>query len=274
MKKNLFKPLVMGALLVGTLSVEAHRAWVVPQETQLAGEGRWVAFDAAVSNDIFVANHAAGRFDDLVVLKPDGNTGKIDNLHKGKNRTVFDVELDKEGTYKIFVASTGLRAMWEEDGKRRMYPGRGEQYTGEGFAENVPAKADKLSVIQASRRMETFVTLGATTDGTLKPTGEGLEMVPVTHPNDLYAGEKATFRFLIDGKPAKGAELTAIREGTRYRNSQDEITAVADKKGDVSISWNGAGRYFVEVEYQDDKARKPATERRGTYITVLEVLPD
>ena len=274
MKKNLLKPLVLSALVAGTLSAEAHRAWILPQETQLSGEDRWVGFEAAVSNDIFVANYHAVRFNDLVVLQPDGDKSEAENLHTGKYRTVFDVKLEEEGTYKIFTASTGMRAMWEEDGERRMYPGRGEQYTEEGFAENVPEKADKLRIMQSSRRMETFVTLGAPTTETLKPTNTGLELAPVSHPNDLYAGEQATFKFLIDGEPAEGAELTAIREGTRYRNSQDEITAVADKKGEVTLSWKGAGRYFIEVEYKDNKAKKPATERTGSYVTVLEVLPD
>ena len=274
MKTNVLKPLLLAALIAGTLSAEAHRAWILPQETQLSGEERWVGFEAAVSNDIFVANYHAVRLNDLTVIQPDGDKSEAENLHTGKYRTVFDVKLEDEGTYKVFTASKGMRAMWEEDGKRRMYPGRGEQYTEEGFAENVPEKADKLRVMQSSRRMETFVTLGAPTSDALKPTNKGLELVPVTHPNDLYSGEQATFKFLIDGEPAEGAELTAIREGTRYRNSQDEISAVADKKGEVKLNWKGAGRYFIEVEYKDDKAKKPATERTGSYVTVLEVLPD
>ncbi|WP_301387939.1 DUF4198 domain-containing protein [Thalassolituus sp. UBA2590] len=274
MKTNLLKPLLLAALIAGTLSAEAHRAWILPQETQLSGEERWVGFEAAVSNDIFVANYHAVRLNDLTVIQPDGDKSEAENLHTGKYRTVFDVKLEDEGTYKVFTASNGMRAMWEEDGKRRIYPGRGEQYTEEGFAENVPEKADNLRIMQSSRRMETFVTLGAPSTETLQPTNKGLELVPVTHPNDLYSGEQATFKFLIDGEPAEGAELTAIREGTRYRNSQDEISAVADKKGEVKLNWKGAGRYFIEVEYKDDKAKKPATERTGSYVTVLEVLPD
>lgn len=274
MKKTILKPLILGAMVLGSLSAEAHRAWILPQETQLSGEDRWVGFEAAVSNDIFVANYHAGFFGNVEVAQPDGEKGSIENLHTGKYRNVFDVQLEKEGTYKVFTASNGMRAMWQEDGKRRMYPGRGEQYTPEGFAKNVPEKADNLRVMQSSRRMETFVTLGAPNDTALQPTGKGLELVPVTHPNDLYAGEKATFKFLIDGEPAEGAELTAIREGTRYRNQQNEITAVANKKGEVTLTWNGAGRYFIEVEYKDEKAKKPATERTGAYIAVLEVLPD
>lgn len=274
LNKTVLKPLLVSALVLGSVAVQAHRAWVVPQETVLSGEGRWVSFDAAVSNDIFLANYNPGRFGDLQVQNPDGSAGAVQNLHTGKYRTVFDLELKQEGTYRVFTASSGLRAMWEENGQRRMYPGRGEQYTPEGFKKAVPAKADKLQVVFASRRIETFVTLGAPSDTALKSTGKGLELVPVTHPNDLFAGEAAQFRFFMDGKPAAGAEITLIREGTRYRNNQEEISLKTDKNGNVSINWNGAGRYFLEAEYKDNKAEKPATERSGTYIAVLEVLPD
>lgn len=268
------KPLLLAALVTGAVTVQAHRAWFVPQETVLSGEGRWVSFDAAVSNDIFLANYNPGRFSDLQVQNPDGSAGAVQNMHTGKYRTVFDLELKQEGTYRIYTAASGLRAMWEENGERRMYPGRGEQYSAEGFKKAVPAKAEKLQVVFGSRRMETFVTLGAPSDTALKPTGKGLELVPVTHPNDLFAGEAAQFRFLMDGKPAVGADITLIREGTRYRNNQEEISLKTDKNGNVSIHWNGAGRYFLEAEYKDKKAAEPATERSGTYIAVLEVLPD
>ncbi len=274
LNKTPFKPFVVAALVLGSVAVQAHRAWIVPQETVLSGENRWVSFDAAVSNDIFLANYNPGRFADVQVLNPDGSAGQVENLHTGKYRSVFDLPLTQEGTYRLFIASSGLRALWEEDGQRRMYPGRGEQYSAEGFAKAVPENADKLVVSQASRRMETFVTLGAPSRNALAASGQGLELVAVTHPNDLFAGEEASFRFLIDGEAAQGADVTLIREGTRYHNAQEAITLKTNSKGEITVRWNGAGRYFLEAEYKDNKAQKPATERSGSYVAVLEVLPD
>lgn len=273
-KNQLLKAGFLTLLLLGSTSTQAHRAWIIPQETVLSGEERWVGFDAAVSNDIFVANYNAGRFNAVEVLNPDGSKGQLQNLHTGKYRSVFDLKLEQEGTYRVFIASGGLRARWEESGQRRMWPGRGEQYTEAGFAANVPEKADKLQIAYSSRRMETFVTLGNPSTSALVPTGQGLELQVVTHPNDLFAGEPAVFRFLMDGEPATGADVTVIREGTRYRNSQDAMNLTTDKRGEVTVKWQGAGRYFMEAEYRDEQAKKPATERSGTYITVLEVLPD
>src|SRR5690606_32284394 len=107
----------------------------------------------------------------------------------------------------------------------------------------------------------------------LSVAGNGLEMQPITHPNDLFAGEQARFRFLMDGEPVAGAEVTVIPAGMRYRNSQDAITTVTDAKGLVSIAWPSAGLYYLEAEYEDERAKAPATARQGSYTASFEVLP-
>lgn len=41
----------------------------------------------------------------------------------------------------------------------------------------------------------------------------------------------------------------------------------------IEITWPAAGRYWLEAEYQDDRARPPAGRRQGNYVATLEVLP-
>ena len=64
-----------------------------------------------------------------------------------------------------------------------------------------------------------------------------------------------------------------IPAGVRYRNSQDDITVIADADGVASFAWPAAGRYWLEAEYKDGKAKPPATERSGVYVATFEVLP-
>ena len=73
---------------------------------------------------------------------------------------------------------------------------------------------DLLELFLDLGRVETFVTLGAPTTTALAPTGQGIELVPVTHPNDLVAGEAATFKLIRDGQPAADMEVTVARGGT------------------------------------------------------------
>ena len=272
---TLLKTTLLSALILGSLSANAHRAWITPDVTVLSGSTPAVTFDMAVSNNIFNFDHVPLRANGLTITGPDNKTVEAENLHTGKLRTVFDLTLQQEGTYRVFIANQGLFARWEDkEGKQQYYPKRGEIYNEQEFNKLVPKKAKGLEISQTSRRFETFVTSGEPTDNALKITNKGLELKPITHPNDLYAGEAAQFQFYIDGKPAEGVEVSIVREGTRYRNNPEEITLVTNKKGEISINWNGAGRYFLEASYKDKVAKKPATARTGGYSVVLEVLAD
>ena len=271
-----FKATLCSALVLCLpLSAQAHRAWLLPSATVLSSDDAWVSIDAAVSNDIFHADHAPMRTEGVTVVGPDGKNVEVQNANTGKFRSTFDVQLAQKGTYKIGTASSGLMAMWEtESGERKMWPGRGERANPADFDKMVPKNAKNLKVSQTSRRMETFVTSGSPTDSVLKPSKQGLELVPVTHPNDLFAGETAQFQFLIDGKPAAGVKVTVIPGGMRYRNDQASIELESDKKGNVSVTWPQAGMYWLSANYRDDKAKKPATSRSGSYAATFEVLPE
>lgn len=266
-----------GVLLAALLipAAHAHRAWIVPAATVLSGDDPWVTFDAAISNDIFHADHAAMRLDGIKALGPDGKEISLQNAAVGKYRSVFDLNLQQKGTYKVTSFSGGLRARWEtEAGERRSWPARGTPSTAESFAKEVPKKAKNLDVSYSSRRMETFVTSGSPNNTVFAPSNQGLELVPVTHPNDLFAGEKAEFTFLIDGKPAVGAKVEVIPAGMRYRNQQDNLSVESDKNGSISITWPQAGLYWMSVSYGDNKAQKPAKKRSATYVATFEVLPE
>lgn len=263
----------VAAAMVST-SAHAHRAWLEPSATVLSGEEAVITVDAAISNTLFHPDHVAMSVDGIEVTGPNGEPVDIMNAAKGRYRSVFDVELAQQGTYKIASASGGLRAFWrDEEGNRQMWPGRGQQADESEFADAVPADADDLRVSRGWRRIETFVTVGMPTEEALQPTNQGLELVPVTHPNDLYATETATFTLLIDGEPATGAEVEVVPGGMRYRNSQEAMTMTANAQGEIEITWPQAGMYFLEASYRDDKAAEPATVRTGSYSGTFEVLP-
>ena len=267
MKRTLTLSLALAALL--PLSAVAHKAWLQPSQTVLAGTNPWITVDAAVSNDLFYFNHVPLRLDNLVITAPDGSTVQPQNSATGKYRSVFDVELKQQGTYRIAAVNSGLSGSWEVDGKPKRWRG-----TSATFATEVPKDAKNLQVSQSVGRNETFVTNGSPNDTALKPTGEGLELVPVTHPNDLFAGEQATFKLHIDGKPAAGLDVEITRGGTRYRNAQDEIKVKTDATGEFSVTWPEAGMYWMETGSEDSKTSMPqARQRRLSYVATLEVLP-
>jgi uncharacterized GH25 family protein len=273
------------------LTANAHRAWMMPSATVLSGDDAWVTVDAAVSNDLFYFEHfplriqGIGNVDNtpaggppgmrprpaavLQLIAPDGSAAKAENGSIGRYRSTFDLQLKQKGTYKLAIANSGLFASYKENGENRRWMGKTED-----FAKEVPANAQDLKVTQNSSRMEVFVTSGNPTDTVLKPTGKGLELAPVTHPNDLFAGETAEFQMLLDGKPAKGVEVSVIPGGNRYRDDLGEIKAKSDADGKITITWPNPGMYWLEAEYSaKEGAVKPATEVRASYSVTLEVLP-
>jgi uncharacterized GH25 family protein len=221
----------------------AHRAWMLPSSTVVSGEENWITVDAAISNDLFFFDHRPMSQIPLV-FQPDGSMGKIENHAVGQFRATFDVHLTQQGTYRIAVLSDTVFGRYTLNGEVKQLP-RGTNR--ENLAAAIPAGATDVQTAEMTSRNEIYVTQGAPTLTIFKPTGRGIEMVPVTHPNDLIAGEGATFQFLLDGKPAGGLTVTAIPGGIRYRDAQNEIKATTDAQGKVTIKWPTAGMWWVNV---------------------------
>lgn len=274
---------------LGMSAAHAHRAWLLPSGTIYSGQQPWVSVDAAISNDIFYYEHNAAALDNLVVTGPDGQPVQAENAAKGRYRSMFDVKLEQQGTYRLALVSDGLIASYKVGNETKRARG-----SAESLAKEIPADATELRVSQNSNRVETFVTRGAPTTAALKPTGKGIELVPVTHPNDLVEGETATFRFLDNGQPAANYAATVILAGLRYRSELGEIRLTTDANGEVRVKWPAAGMYWVNVA----PARAPAQGapmaggpgaapaapvgpagtlaepvRRSNYSLTLEVLP-
>ena len=272
------------AVLMAAGSAQAHRQWMLPSSTTLSGAEGWVTVDAAVSNDLFYFEHMPMRTDTIAVTQPDGSEGKIENAATGKYRSTFDVHLTQPGTYRVASVSTGIMGTYTLNGEvKRLTRGT----TKASLAAAIPAGAVNVQTVEATNRNEIFLTLGAPTTTIFKPTGAGIELVPVTHPNDLVAGEAATFQFLLDGKPAASLKVTVIPGGIRYRDTLGQQDLTTGKDGKLSITWPQPGMYWLNASVGGNReggeggqgAGSPPTAapagpppRRASYVTTLEVL--
>ena len=238
------KPLLALAALVALSSpVLAHRFWILPSSTVLSGEEPWVTFDAAVSNNLFFPDHVAPPLEAFKAIGPDGQPVELQNGSKGKYRTVFDLALSKEGTYKVATVREMILATWKEGEETKNFRGNEAEFKAAAL-EGKP----ELKVTNSYSRVETFVTRGEPTKDALKPTGKGLEIAfDQTHPNDLFAGEKATFVLQLNGKPAAGVKVSVIKGDDRFRSEAGEITATTNDKGEFEVTWPEAGRFWLNA---------------------------
>jgi Domain of unknown function (DUF4198) len=178
----------------------------------------------------------------LAITAPDGSPVKTENASTGKFRSTFDVPLAQPGTYKIAVVNNMVAAMYEDGGETKRWRGAAE-----AFAREVPAEAKNLQVSKTHSRTEVFVTSGKPTDKALQPSGVGLELVPITHPNDLVQGEAASFRLVRDGKPAVNVAIAVVPGGICYRDNLKEMAVSTDSDGKFTVTFPDAGMYWLSA---------------------------
>jgi uncharacterized GH25 family protein len=266
MKTSLALVAALAALAL-PMSAQAHRAWLAPTSTVLSGTDAWVGFDAGMSNGVFIADHAAMGLEGLVITAPDGSTATPENVMRGRYRSTFDLHLTQPGTWRVANVMGGVVVSYKQDGATKRFRG-----TEADMAAGIPADATEVTVTRSDSRVETFVTLGAPTTDALQPTGKGIELVPVTHPNDLVAGEPATFKLIRDGAPAADLEVTVARGGTRYRDNPEELTVRTAADGSFTVTWPEPGMYWVNASVRTPAADgQPAASAQ--YNGVMEVLP-
>ncbi|MEP6907430.1 MAG: DUF4198 domain-containing protein, partial [Pseudoxanthomonas sp.] len=185
--------LLAALLLSGTATTAySHTPYLAPASFDPVSNGL-VTLDASFGEEFFVPEVVFDN-SEFQVINPDGKTVPVDTVQRLKTRAVAEHRLAAgKGTYRF---STGPRLgaifrTWELDGKKE---------TTRDPAKPLPTGAKWLVHYQSLSVSEAYITDGAPTQAALKPYGKGLELVPTTHPSDLYSGEQFDFTVLYDGK--------------------------------------------------------------------------
>jgi uncharacterized GH25 family protein len=267
--------LLLAMTLAGlALNAQAHKPWLLPSSSVVDSKDAWVSVDAAISEGLFDIDHQPLKLDSVVATGPDGARVALENVGAGKLRSTFDLHLVKPGTYKIALVSQNVMGSYKDAaGETKRFRG-----TEETLAKDVPVNAAELKLSRSYGRLETFVSTGTPDLAVFKPTGVGLELVPVTHPNDMRVGEKATWRFLLDGKPAVNQAFSLIPGGVRYRGTLGEIRHSTDATGEITFEIPAAGMYMISSSWPAAAPAVPGQPpqmppRRVTYAATVEVLP-
>jgi hypothetical protein len=269
--KTMHKTVLALALASIALSAQAHRPWLLPNNTFIEAKEVFVTIDGAISDQLFEFDHLPLRLDGATLVDPDGAAAPLPAATMGKVRSSVDVKLPKEGTYKVSMVSVNTMGSYKVNGEQKRFRG-----TEEAFAKEVPPGATDVTRSSTHVRLETFVTANKPSMGAFKPTGEGLEMIPLTNPTELRAGETARMRFTLDGKPLANQPFSLIPGGVRYRGVLGEVRLVTDAKGEAAIKLPSANQYWLGVSYPNDQRKGPPENgaKRYSYTATLAVLPE
>ena len=239
---------VMAIGLVSSTAALAHPRWVLPSHFTVSKEGGdWLTFDVTASHGTFVCDKPAGS-DRAFVIMPDGRSERPNFVVKGKRRSMFDFYFEEEGTHKVAINNEPTYYTQYKVGRRDTVKWLKANKV-ERDALLTEGSRDIVTQLSYTRA-ESYVTVGKPTEKALEIEGKLLEMKPLTHPSDIVEGEPVIFQFFYNGTPQKGVTAEITREGTLYRNHQQQIDVTSDKDGKISFTPDVAGRYLMKANYK------------------------
>ncbi|MCV6610388.1 MAG: DUF4198 domain-containing protein [Amphritea sp.] len=254
------------------MTAQAHPLWVLPGEFVVSGdESSWVTFDVSASHTVFGYDKGVG-LQNVQVFSPDGDRNPLGSFFKGHRRSVFDLLLDQDGTYKVFAQRpkfyfTSYKA-GNRDTDKRMWADKVEA------AERLPENARDVKTMQIDMSSVAYVTRNAPSDSVFQPTGKGFELRPVTHPNDIVQGEEAVLEALLNGKPVAGVSVEITPGGTRYRNERNSIEITTDSNGRIEFTPGQAGPWLLSADYSMPSQSPLADTVEAIRFITFEVIPE
>ena len=276
MPNKMMKQLAIAMALAGAAcAAQAHRPWMIPNASFVESDRgeTWATIDAAISEGLFEDDFMPQKLDGLTVTDPDGATGPAPAATVGKHRASVDIRLPKDGTYRITLAAVNVMGSYKLNGESKRF--RATEATAKS---EIPAGATDVRTTTMVQRQDTFVTLNKATGAALKPSGSGLEMVALTNPTELRAGEKAKFRFQLDGKPLANFPFSLIPGGVKYRGTLNEVRVTTDANGEASFTLPGPNMYWLSAAYPAERRGPgdsgPAEAKRYSYSATFEILPE
>lgn len=239
----------------------AHQPYLRPNVFDATGRDH-VTVEAAFTEDVFAAE-VVMRSDFYHVVGPNGDT-PIRNVTYLRDLAVFEADTPVDGTYRL---SSGPR----QGRTARMYRAADGAWKMVGEEDGPPPAGAALVDVQSITVAEVYVTRGAPSAEALRPTGQGLELVPVTHPSDIVAGEDATFRLLLDGRPLANAPVTVFREAGRWDGRKVEADLVTGADGVVTIRATEPGAYMTLIRHRMEAPAGSPTPYRSYSHTLTFV---
>jgi uncharacterized GH25 family protein len=255
---------VMAMGLAAATTAQAHPRWVLPSHFTVSKEGGdWLTFDVTASHGTFVFDKPAGSEQALVIM-PDGRSERPNFVVRGKRRSMFDFYFEEEGTHKVAVNNQPSYYTQYKAGRRDTV--KWAKASKADRASVIPEKARDVVTQLSYTRAESYVTVGMPTEKALEIEGKLLEMKPLTHPSDIIEGEEVIFQFFFNGEPQQGVTAEITREGTLYRNHQEQIDVVSDKDGKITFTPEVAGRYLMKANYKGELKNDPLADKASANV--------
>ncbi len=243
-------------------AAQAHSPYLRPNLFD-AGRRDHVTVEASFTEDVFNAE-VVMRSDSFHVVGPNGDT-PISAVTYLRDLAVFEAPTPVDGLYRL---SSGPRA-----GRASKMYNTPSGWKRVGEDDGPPPPGAELVDVQSITVAEVYVVRGAPDEAALKPTGQGLELQPLIQPNEIVAGEDATFRLLFDGQPLANTPVTVFREAGLYDGKKIETETATDASGVLTLRVSAPGAYMTQVRHRTAAPAGAPTPYRS-YTHTLTFIAD
>jgi len=251
---------------------QAHPVWILPNEFSISSDKpEWVTIDVTASNVLFNFDHSIG-LEPVHIYSPDGKKQPVSSYFKGHHRSVFDLQLSQNGTYKVELKRppfffTSYKVPGKNSPQRLM--ANKTQAT-----KQLPADAQEVKTLLIHLSSATYITNNQPSEQVFKPTGEGLELQPLTHPNDIVRGEEAEWKLLLDGQAAANLTVELTPGGTHYRNDRNTLRIPTDSEGKFSFTPEQASPWLLFTSVNQPTDNPQADGKYLMLYMTFEVMLD
>ena len=190
------------ALFTMGISASAHVPFLKPNQFHVLNNR--LVIESAFTEFPFQADFAM-TMPHFLMIDPSGDQSELMPVAKTKGAVYLEPEISAEGTYRI---NTGIRkgpiyrGVETADGKL-YFSDDTLRYSGKNITLNYYNSADVYVVKEHTRY-------------TPRPLNEGVEIVPLTSPNELSLGGKLKLRVLNNGVPVKNARVVVAYDDDHY----------------------------------------------------------
>ncbi len=239
----------------------SHVYWIAPNEFTFDFKQSPVltSFEFSASNNF--GNPEVNRIEANEVKEYtfgiiDNNDNKIDfdTIWHGKSRSIFEKNIDKEGTYLAHLERKG-NAMYFSKLKDCWVKKANDQLSKEEIEKKIQSGAYYHSV-------KSYFSVGKRSNDWQKSAGHKIEIIPLSHPNEVEVNKKSTFMAIFNKKPLINTEVSITYQGYQPKHHDDAYIFIkTDDKGIFELKSDISGRHLIVVEHTDDiKSNKAEIE--------------
>lgn len=234
---KMFKSLAFVMLCANFWVLHAHVPFLKPNQFNVLHSRLHI--ESSFTEDPFQADFAM-LSEAYLMISSTSEIQKIEPSFKTAAAVYLEPQITDSGTYRIHSAlrkGPKYRAIETANGK--LY-----------FADDIVKHTGKHTFLQYFSSADTYLTLGASNYKTFLMK-KGVEIIPLSSPNEIYTNTETKFRIYMDGVPASNARVVVAydndhhlaipttdlydvenkRANNIYANSNGEFTFKSQKAG-------------------------------------------